>query len=97
MAGAREKVRLYQRADRCEQLSYRPYRPRNLVDDPQKLEETKAKLNLDPSCDRTGFGNLLPCKPGVNGQIIDRFCFWIRSFGKHGIANEGKVSWKRVS
>ena len=70
--------------------------PKNLVDDPQKFEETKAKLNLGPSCELTGFGNLLPCKPGVNGQMIDRLCFWIKSFGKYETAMEskGKVSYR---
>jgi hypothetical protein len=42
--------------------------PENLADDPQKFQETKAKLNLGKDFDLTGFGNLLPCKPGANGQ-----------------------------
>ena len=39
--------------------------PENLADDPQKFQETKAKLNLGKDFDLTGFGNLLPCKPGA--------------------------------
>ena len=42
--------------------------PENLADDPQKFQETKAKLNLGKDFDLTGFDNLLPCKPGANGQ-----------------------------
>lgn len=42
--------------------------PENLADDPQKFEETKAKLNLGAAFELTSYGNLLPCKPGANGQ-----------------------------
>ncbi len=42
--------------------------PENLADDSRKFEETKAKLNLGAAFDLTGFGNLLPSKPGANEQ-----------------------------
>jgi hypothetical protein len=42
--------------------------PENLAADPRKFQEIKAKLNLDADFDLTGFANLLPCKPGANGQ-----------------------------
>jgi hypothetical protein len=42
--------------------------PKNLADDPQKFEEAKAKLNLGAAFELTSYGNLLPCKPGANGQ-----------------------------
>jgi hypothetical protein len=42
--------------------------PENLADDPQKFEETKAILNLGTAFELTSYGNLLPRKPGANGQ-----------------------------
>ncbi|MGC1903516.1 MAG: hypothetical protein WA715_06825, partial [Candidatus Acidiferrum sp.] len=39
-----------------------------LADDPQKFEETKTILNLGAAFEVTSYGNLLPCKPGANGQ-----------------------------
>ena len=42
--------------------------PENLADDPQKFEKTKTILNLGAAFEVTSHGNLLPCKPGANGQ-----------------------------
>ncbi len=42
--------------------------PETLADDPNELEKVRVKFGLDKDFDLFGFGNLLPCKPGVNLQ-----------------------------
>ena len=45
--------------------------PEKLLDNPAKLEQIKAQLNLPADFDLRGYGNLLPCKPGANLQKGD--------------------------
>ena len=42
--------------------------PESLVEDPVKLQATKAELGLPADFDLFGYGNLLPCQAGANLQ-----------------------------
>src|SRR5215469_10197231 len=45
--------------------------PESLLNDPERLSQIKAELDLPREFDVLGYENVVPCKPGVNLQKTD--------------------------